>query len=262
MIINILPILILIACSSVSFAMSAKHVACNKSYRVLIHDFQSSVGESILKKITKEIGQLVEVETGCKFNYENSSVIRGFLDMQSHRADIFASMSQEKGWDRHAILVPVWSVKRVMLVRDSKNLPKSVEKIIEDPNYRIGVQTGIDFLFREEELKKLREQKQMMEGATLNSLVNLFKAGKIQGFFVPPTVFEQVEKLLGKSFKVKLMADPRIDLDVGLYISKTRLSEEEQKRIIEAVESVRKKGAIKHVFETNLRPDLLQYYSL
>lgn len=236
---------------------------CQRTYRMQVYDLQTSEGDAALIKLIKSIGASLEKETGCHITYQNSSVIRALRDMKSHRSDMYAPMTPSDDWDKASVLIPLWKAQRVLLIKKEPNeLAQSVPQILSNKKYKIGVLTGLEFFLRPEEMRKLLEEKRAVNGASVGSLANLLKAGRIDGFFVAPTALEAVEEKVGGSVQYELIGDSDFEMKVGIYVSKTRLTSKEINRLSGAVERLKKNGTIRSTFQTIVKPHLLKYYSL
>lgn len=235
----------------------AQPTACGP-YRVALYEYgalafrRAGLG---VAGIDVDIVEEVARRTGCKFETFVDSRVRTWVDLAQGNLDMTVSAIQTDERDRFARFVIYMSGRNRLLVK--AGLPGSVatlEAFTAQSQLRLAVVKGFKHgPHWDSWIDRLREQGRVDEYADASMAARLVALGRDAGFLSEPVVWERVladSRLRGRIAIID--AFPEDNYVAGFALSRTRVREEDARRIQEAVGAMRADGSLYRIFAAYL----------
>lgn len=175
---------------------------------------------------------------GCSFQF--SVVPRARLDVlfEAGQADLLIPASKSPGRDAHGVFVPL-IFSRATLISMASDRPaiRSAKELLDRRELKVAVVRGFDFgPAYQSLLQELMAQGRVVQDVDALSVARLMQVGAVDLTIMAPSIFMGAIQGEGKTEGLleKLRYEPIDELpwgDSGAYISKTSLSEGDQKAL-------------------------------
>jgi polar amino acid transport system substrate-binding protein len=201
---------------------------------------------------------------GCSFLF--SVVPRARLDVlfEAGQADMLIPASKSPSRDAHGVFVPlIFSRATLISLASDRPAIHSAKELLEQRELKVAVVRGFDFGPAYQRLiQELAGQGRVVQDVDALSVARLMQVGAVDFTIMAPSIFvgtiqgdARTEGLLDK-----LRYEPLDELhwgDSGAYISKTSLSEGDQKALRNLLERSSTSGAVWKAFQRYYPPKAL-----
>lgn len=232
---------------------------CSRSINVPIAPIGLSVVVSDDHSVTgvyPDVLRGAELKEGCSFNF--SVVPRARLDVlfDAGQADLLIPASKSPRRDTQGVFVPLIG-SRATLISMLSDRPAfhNAKELLDQRELKVGVVRGFDFgPAYQALLKELTSQGRVVQDMDALSVARLLQAGVVDLTIMAPSIL--VGAIQGESktegLLEKLRFEPIEELpwgDSGAYISRTALSEADQKALRNLLERSASTGAVWKAFQ-------------
>jgi ABC-type amino acid transport substrate-binding protein len=222
---------------------------------------RESSGET--KGISHDILMELGHRSGCAFVESPVNYSRALDDFKYSRLDLFAVTFPNPAWTNYADHKIIYSFERVMLVKKSKtSKPIVLSDYIDDKKIKFGSVIGAVMFFTAAENEQLTKDKRIVDAADADGAVKLLLSNKVQMLFVSP-VYVKYLKMTDKDFDKKMAYsfDSSNMANIGIYISKTRVSKANHEILTSTLEKMKSDGAIIKILKKYIESeDLIRYH--
>jgi polar amino acid transport system substrate-binding protein len=217
---------------------------------VLVADDQTVSG------VYPDVLRGAELKEGCRFNF--SVVPRARLDVlfDAGQADLLIPASKSPRRDKQGVFVPL-IVSRATAISIQSDRPAihNTKELLEQRELKVAVVRGFDFGPAYQALvKELAIQGRVVQDVDALSVARLMQAGAVDLTIMAPSIL--VGAIQGESktdgLLEKLRFEPIEELpwgDSGAYISRTGLSDADQKALRNLLERSASSGAVWKAFQ-------------
>jgi polar amino acid transport system substrate-binding protein len=227
-------------------------------YRVALYEYGSLAyrrpGQDV-QGIDVDIVDEVGRRTGCKFETFLDSRVRTWTDLASGTLDATVSAIETEDRDKFARFVIYMRGRNRLLVRSG--LPgsgTSLQAFTDSSQWRLAVVKGFKHGPQWDAwIAKLRQQGRVDEYADANLAARLVALGRDAGFLSEPIVWGKVlaqSKLEGRVTIIDAFPDD--NYAAGFALSRTRVREEDARKIQDAVAAMRADGSLLRIFSAYL----------
>ncbi|XHS78248.1 substrate-binding periplasmic protein [Burkholderiaceae bacterium UC74_6] len=229
-------------------------------YRVALYEYGSlafSVDGQGAAGIDVDLLQEVSRRTGCKFQTFMDSRVRTWTDLAQGKLDMTVSAIEADERDRFSRFVIYMKGRNRLLVRTDPARPiRTLQEFTQQGQLRLAVVKGFkhgrDW---DEWIDTLRQQGRVDEYADANMAARLVALGRNAAFISEPVVWARIlatSKLEGKVSTID--AFPTDNYAAGFAISRSRVREEDARKIQAAVSDMRADGSLYRIFSSHLPP--------
>lgn len=198
----------------------------------------------------------------CVYNERTLSFTKALEELRNNRIDLFAFAFQAPEWTPVTNSEVIYSVTRILLV-NKKVFKKgaTIKDYIKNPKIKFGVVSGGMFFTNKDELSFLEKEKRAIYDPFPDGVIELLTQGKVQAVFTSPTFYRRYLT----QFKLKELSEAIPDkdntLDLTLFFSKKRVTQEEQKIFAKAIQSMRSDGTVRKILLKYIpEEDLKKFY--
>ncbi|HEX7675367.1 MAG TPA: ABC transporter substrate-binding protein [Bdellovibrio sp.] len=257
---KVLAVLVLFFSLS-SFAQVEK---CVRIFRVSSNDYAPLF---FLTKDNKPAGyshdlfEELKNRIGCDFVLEAVPAPRAINDFSNYRTDIAGLSPHVAMLDQWGEYVPLYKTARILVINKKFYDPKkTIEDYLRSKSMTFADQIGGSFFYQPAELDLLRKSNRLIEAPNPISSYRFIKANRIQGFFSSPVLHRYFLRGPVKAPQMQTLRDPSHKLEVGIYLSKKKLTKLEHDKIIEAIKAMKQDGTLKKLLLPYLDKEDVPYY--
>ena len=216
----------------------------------------SGVASGLAWDILEEISK----RTGCEFQGTPMNYVRALEEFRFSKIDVFALVTPQQDWNPFAEHFSVYVSDRVMVVRKDMTPKKlDLESVLNSKHIKFADIIGTSLFFTPEEKFKLEKEDRIVRFPNGDAAVKGLAAGKVQALFISPVYLNFLRKNPLYE-KIDFAFDSKHTIDVGVELSKMRMSESQRKTITKAISEMREDGTIKKILGQYLPPeDLVRY---
>jgi|GEM_PF-3028682 ABC-type amino acid transport/signal transduction systems, periplasmic component/domain len=240
---------------------------CDRRFRVAVNAYKPlySVDRSgRLSGLTYELVKEIEKRVGCIFSQQPSDTPRMFEDFSSYRTDFIAFLAKNDKANSSGNFVPLYTVNRKFVVAKTAFVAnKKIEDYIKDPKVRFTNQIGARMFFTAEEYNVLKDSNRVLEIPNPQVAYQMISEGRAQAMFSSPAIhhFHATENK-SMNDKVVAVSDPTERIEVGMYISKKRVSASEAAKVKNAIISMRDDGTLKKILLKYVETEDISTYAI
>lgn len=245
-------------CLAAAGAQALAQPAVCGPYRVALYEygslaFRRAGGGTV--GIDVDIVNEVARRTGCKFETFVDSRVRTWTDLAHGSLDMTVSAIETEERNSFARFVIYMSGRNRLLVR--KGLPSPVltlDAFAEDSQLRLAVVKGFKHGPQWDPwIARLRQQGRVDEYADANMAARLVGLGRDAAFLSEPVVWGRIladSKLQGRVTVID--GFPADNYAAGFALSRSRVREEDARRIEDAIAAMRADGSLYRIFSAYL----------
>ncbi len=223
--------------------------------------FLYSKGPAKTLGLVKDFLDEFQKRSGCKFSGSPMNHVRAYDDIKNLRLDMFALLAPSEKWNKVADSLLIYSFQRVLFIRGASYVEgKTVQQYLDDPKVKFANLIGTESSFTPVELEKLLKQKRIVQSSSPDGVVKLVTSGQAQVAFLTPAYLRYLRKKGVSEKEVQAVFDEKVYSDVGLYVSKKRVSVRESAQIRGTIESMRSDGTIMQIMGKYVSPEDLKRY--
>lgn len=201
-----------------------------------------------VNRISIDILKEIKMRTNCVYTERLISFARAAEELRFNRIDIFAFAFSNPEWESFSRQLPIYSVSRLLLI-DKKHYHKklTIPDYLKNPKIKFGSLSGGSFFFQPEELEPLIKAKRVVFDSFPDGLIDLFEEGKLNAVFTSPVFLNRFKKQYKIDEKAMVLIDPKVKLEVSLFLSKKRVSDKEVQIFANAIKNMKKDGTLKKI---------------
>lgn len=238
---------------------------CSRRFRVAINNYPPLYYLNDKKEITglsHEMMNAIAARVGCIFNQDPMDAPRVTEEFSRWRADFVAFQGPSAPLQTAGEYIPLYQVARKIIVTAKVyEEKKQIEDYLKDPKIKFGNQIGTRFFMHKKEQEALSDANRLVETPDPVASYRLLVNGRIHAMFSSPAIHKYfVETMPELKEKIRAIPDPSLKLEIGLYVSKKRVSAEEFARVRAAVQSLQKDGTLKKIVSKYIGNDDLKWY--
>lgn len=232
--------------------------ACTRRYLVDISDFEPLAirKNGRLEGLVHDLTVELHSRLGCTFIETERSLPVSIDNMSSGRSDIVLLGAERSGYSKGGHFVRLYTNYREMLVAQSSYRPDwKIEDYLQDKKIKfahlIGGWTMID---------KKQEEELLKEGRLLGTpgpegAFRLLKSGRVQAVLFSGIVNTHHIAKLKMEKIVARVEDPSVRIEIGAFISKRRVTQEERAALEKAFDEMKKDGSFLRIFSKYVSPE-------
>lgn len=243
---------------------SVGQAECRHSFSVGVltdSPYYSAKPRNYATGLVRDLLEKIEKKVDCKFQETPLNYVRAYQDLKGSRIDLFAFSSRIPKWLDVADFKVVYSSTRFLVVRkDIFKKEFSLQSYLQNPKYKFGNLIGTSMFFLPDEMEKLVKENRIVQSSTAKGVVGLAASGKAQGYFVTPVYLRHLEKDAAFKTKFEVIPDPQTYIDIGIYVSKKRLSAGEREQLNKAVDEMRADGTVMTVLKKYVSEEDIKAY--
>ncbi len=243
--------------AAASLPAAAQPVACGP-YRVALYEYGSlAFRRAGLNPVGIDVDIVEEVarRTGCKFETFVDSRVRTWLDLAQGNLDMTVSAietEERKGFARFLIYM---SGRNRLLVRTGLPGPvPTLQAFAENSQWRLAVVKGFKHGPQWDQwIAGLRQQGRVDEYADANMAARLVALGRDAALLSEPIVWERIladSRLQGRVAVIDGFPDD--NYAAGFALSRTRVREDDARKIQDAIAAMRADGSLYRIFSAYL----------
>lgn len=245
--------LFLIFFTSVTWAVDKPD--CSRTYTLAYHEhgmLYSSVSDT---GIDKDVAVEMIKRSGCKFEVSLMPRSRIWQFIEDGKLDFSMSGITNTARDKFAGFAWYFHNKYYLLARNDANV-NSLADFEKNPNLEIGAVRSFRYSPKANAfVDKLTEQKRVTDVLEHKQLLNMISLNRIQGMIMEPFNNSQVDtQLLEKITKVIDAGDAPVLH--GLIMSKSALSDSEQKKWRAVIDGMVKDGTMLRIMNKYFEPEM------
>ncbi|WP_413557038.1 substrate-binding periplasmic protein [Bdellovibrio sp. HCB209] len=239
--------------------------ACEKRYVIAVMNSPPSYFVEKGKKTGVGYDILTEVvrRLQCKYTdmiSSNSSLIASF---GRRSVDLFGPLLSSAQLAQGEFIL-TWKLPRYLVVRkdaSGSSLP-DVKSVVSDSKMIFGNLISGKFFLNEQELTKLFAEKRLKEYPLPEDLMIALKENKIQALFAGPFVLYHYITRSGQADQYHIIEDKTSPLvETGFFMSTTRLSAQERKRIRQVFKEMQEDGTLLKIVKKYLAPESYRHFA-
>lgn len=238
---------------------------CGRTYTVgVLKDspYYSKVPRVEATGLVPDLLAEIRKRLGCPFQEVPLNYVRALEEFKGQRLDLFAFTYINSDWLDVADHKVVFSSERVLLVSKSIYKKKSlVSDYLRDPKIKFGNMIGAVMFFQPQEFQKLMKENRIIQSSTVDGVIQLFIAGRVQGIFITPLFLRSLQAKPEFKNVFEVIDDPRTPLDIGIYISKRRVSKEESSQLKKVIDEMRADGTVRSILGKYVPAEDLKRYN-
>lgn len=233
---------------------SAEALACGP-YRVAFYEtgslyYRNDSGKFV--GIDNDLISELSRRTGCKFETFLDSRIRTWAALSSGDLDMTVSAISTPDREVFAQFIPYIQNNRnyLMLRNEQATQVHSLSEFSADRTLRLGIiRSFVHGRVLDPWIASLRAEGRVVDAADTESLARLLAIGRIDGFFSQPVVWGPLLKRNQLEGKVqKLDVAPQDNANLGLVLSRKRVSEDDVLHIRRAMDGMRADGTLETIY--------------
>lgn len=240
-----------------SFAIS---VDCGtRPIRLAFYDYGFFYFENAKKQaqgIDKDIVDELAKRSGCKFDTQVMVRARIWADLATGEVDMSVSGIQNPERERFAWFAHYLSMKNYAILQKAVAAKvHSAEQFLAQPQLAFGVVRA--FKHGEEQdnlLKQLRQANRVEESPDVESIFKKLKENRVDAMFSQPAVYRKklLDLNLESNVQIQDWTPREKGVPHGLILAKSRFSEKDATQWRALIETMRKDGSLKRIFERYL----------
>ncbi|KYG67640.1 hypothetical protein AZI85_16710 [Bdellovibrio bacteriovorus] len=257
--------LILIAfCVTLCQLAQAETKICERRYKVTVNyqapNFVPDVQKGG-KGLSFDLIKAIENRMGCTMTLNPVELPRAFEDLKSARTDIFAFGTSDEQWSKSGRFIPLYKAARLLVVSNSIYDPKkSIQDYLKDPRIKFADQTGGRFFYHPSESENLEKQRRVIRSPRPEHLYDFLKDGRAQAMFSSAVFNKYFVDIKDMHNKVSFVRDPKNKIEIGIYVSKRRVTPTEFQEIRKIIKDMQIEGAFRGIVARYVYPEDLTYY--
>ncbi|UXR64497.1 transporter substrate-binding domain-containing protein [Bdellovibrio bacteriovorus] len=236
--------------------------ACTRRYLVDISDFEPLAirRNGRLEGLAHDLTVELQTRLGCTFIETERSLPVGIENMSSGRSDISLLGAERSGYAKGGHFVRLYTNYREMLVAQTSHRPDwKIENYIKDKNIKFAHLIGGWNM-----LDKAQEQELLKEGRLIGTpgpegAFGLLKTGRVQAVLFSGIVNTHHISKLNMEKLVTRVEDSSERVEIGAFISKRRVSQEERVLLEKAFDEMKKDGSFLRIFSKYVSPQEAQH---
>ena len=209
--------------------------------------------------IDKDIVDELARRLGCRFTTNIDSRVRIWTQMAQDRLDMATSGISTPEREQHAQIVPYMTDRNYVLMRpEAAARVDSMDSFLATPEYKVAVIKSFKHgVIYDAWLDKLRAQGRVYETSDYNTLLRLFRLGRVDAVlmlgvsWLPSVRQEQVEH------RYRLLDwAPGDNFVAGLVLSRRRVPAASVARFRSTIQAMRQDGTLQAIFARHVGPEL------
>ncbi|QDK38920.1 ABC transporter substrate-binding protein [Bdellovibrio sp. NC01] len=231
---------------------------CQRKYVVSVNDYAPLAyrENGKLRGLAHDIVSEISLRTRCPFMENEVSRPASIDELKRGHSDIVALVPKTPEFEANGTFIPVYKSSRVLLV--SKSVWAANKKISDYVNddkikfvHMIGAKLsviGVD------------ENKMVVGGRLIGTpqpegSFRLFQQGRVQAGFFTALVADYYVKKFKLEDKVVQISDEGLPTEVGFYTSKRRMLSDDDRKLRETIEDMKKDGTLYQIFRKYMSED-------
>ncbi|MNL22363.1 Bacterial extracellular solute-binding protein, family 3 [compost metagenome] len=212
--------------------------------------------------LVRDLLEEIRKRLGCPFQEVPLNYVRALEDFKGSRVDLFAFSYVNSAWLDVAEHKVLYASERVLLVKKNVYNKKSqISDYIQNPKVKFGNLIGTVMFFQPEEIQKLNTENRVVQSSTAEGVIQLLVSGRAQGVFVTPIYLRYLQTKPEYKDVFVVIEDPKTSIDIGLYISKRRVSKEENSQIKKIIDEMRADGTVRTILSKYVSSEDLKRYN-
>lgn len=178
-----------------------------------------------------------------------------------NRVDIMGLAIRDAEMDKVAEFIPAYRVPRMLIV-DKKvfNPAYKIDDYLKSSKAVFSTLIGAGFFMSELEREVLFKQKRLFEvPGPADIFANLIK-GRAQATFSTPLFTHYYLSRKGQDQSFVILPDPDQAQDLGIYVSKARVTEKDRSKIRDIIKRMKADGSMARSAKDYVRAEDLKYY--
>jgi polar amino acid transport system substrate-binding protein len=223
-----------------------------------------SVEDGQVRGIYPDLMRSAGQKAGCEFQFSIVPRARQVALFESGKADLLVPASPTAARDQLGVFVPMISHRTMIISVAGKQPPiTSLREVLERRELRMAVVRGFDYGEPYTALiKELSKQGRLFMEVDVRAVARLLHAGSADITIMGPTLMaaaiEQEPRVKGLQEKLRFEAVPEMPWHPsGIYISRSALTQEDQREVRELLEKIGRSGAVIEAYHHRFRPELL-----
>lgn len=237
---------------------------CTRMFRVSTNDYAPLyyLNENKLPAgYSHDLVEEIKKRMGCNFVEESFPAPRAISDFSNYRTDMTGVVPHSEALDQWGIYVPLYSTARILVIRKSKyDAKKTIRQLVETKKTTFAIQIGGGFIYHPEELQILKKENRVLDVPNPPSSYKLISEGRVDAFFSSPVINHYHMQMAKNPSELVTIRDPDKKLEVGIYLSKKKLSKTERDRLTQAIEDMKKDGTLKKLLLPYIDKEDVPYY--
>ncbi len=179
----------------------------------------------------------------------------------NNRIDIMGLALQDPEMDKAAEFIPAYRVPRMLIVEKKMfNSKYSVEDYVKNSKAVFATLIGAGFFMSGQEREILFKQKRLFEVPGPADVFASLLKGRAQASFSTPLFTHHYLSRQGLDGNFAIIADASHTQELGIYVSKTRVSEQDRMKIKDIIKKMKADGSLARSAKDYVRAEDLKFY--
>lgn len=235
-----------------------RSATCTRRYLVDISDFEPLAirKNGRLQGLAHDLTVELQNRLGCTFIETERSMPVGIENMSRGRSDIVLLGAEQSGYAKGGHFVRLYTNYREMLVAQSSHRPDwKIEDYLQDKKIKFAHLIGGWNMIEKEQEEQLLKEGRLLGTPGPEGAFHLLKAGRVQAVLFSGIVNSHHIAKLKMEKLVARVEDPSVRVEIGAFISKRRVSQQERQLLEKAFDEMKKDGSFLRIFSKYVSPE-------
>lgn len=247
------------------FAMMFSHATepCERRFVLAVLDKEPSyfVEEGVKKGHSYTVLTDIIKKLDCRINDIPGLHAANKEKLIHNRIDIMGLALHDPELDKFAEFIPAYKVPRLLIVRKGPFDPNyHIEDYLKNPKVTFATLIGAGFFMEDQERKQLFKNNRLHEVPSPEDIFTSLIKGRTQAAFSSPLFIHHYLTRKNRDKDFEYLVDPAHTQELGIYVSKKRVSEKDRQDIKEIIKVMKKDGSLLRSAKDYIRAEDLKYY--